>query len=627
MQDVIRLLPDALANQIAAGEVVQRPASVVKELLENSVDAGSQQIRLIVKEAGKTWIQVIDDGCGMSETDARMCFERHATSKLRSTEDLFNIYTLGFRGEAMASIAAVAQIEMKTRSEDKENGTLLQIEGSKVITQEPCVTNRGTNIIVKNLFFNVPARRNFLKTNSVEFRHIIEEFQRVALAYPHVALSLYHEDQEIYNLKSGNIAQRIIGIFGKNYKEQILPCSEEMPAVQLKGYIGKPEAAKKTRGEQFFFVNNRFIKNSYLHHAVMTAYEGLLAAETFPFYAIYLDIEPKKIDINVHPTKTEIKFEDERIIYAVIQASVRKALGKNNVKSSLDFDLDANFMLAGRLNVEEYKADEEKNAEEDKPYTPSNYQKTSDYVSFVQASKEQSFLANWEKLYEIEEDANVDLQALFGEPTHEINQNTTTTLGSKVNQSVLEEPNDKKLFQLLNSFIVSQVQSGLLLIDQQLASERILYERFVTDLEERHGFSQQLLFPVRIQLSTADMMLLTELETELLALGFVIEPMDKNTVALKGVPTDLHPIKEQAILEQVLENYKMNKANVNLPKRDKLAIAMAKQASCKRGSLLTNAEMQAIIAQLFACHNANYTPTGQRTFMVLGLEQLDMWLA
>jgi len=627
MQDVIRLLPDALANQIAAGEVVQRPASVVKELLENSVDAGSQQIRLIVKEAGKTWIQVIDDGCGMSETDARMCFERHATSKLRTTEDLFNIYTLGFRGEAMASIAAVAQIEMKTRSEDKENGTLLQIEGSRVITQEPCVTNRGTNIIVKNLFFNVPARRNFLKTNSVEFRHIIEEFQRVALAYPHVALSLYHEDQEIYNLKSGNIAQRIIGIFGKNYKEQILPCSEEMPAVQLKGYIGKPEAAKKTRGEQFFFVNNRFIKNSYLHHAVMTAYEGLLAAETFPFYAIYLDIEPKKIDINVHPTKTEIKFEDERIIYAVIQASVRKALGKNNVKSSLDFDLDANFMLAGRLNVEEYKVDEENNTIDNKPYTPSNYQKTSDYVSFVQASKEQSFLANWEKLYEIEEDTNVDLQALFGEPTHEIDQNTTTTLGSKVNQSILEEPNDKKLFQLLNSFIVSQVQSGLLLIDQQFASERILYERFVTDLEERHGFSQQLLFPVRIQLSTADMMLLTELETELLALGFVIEPMDKNTVALKGVPTDLHPIKEQAILEQVLENYKMNKANVNLPKRDKLAIAMAKQASCKRGSLLTNAEMQAIIAQLFACHNANYTPTGQKTFMVLGLDQLDMWLA
>jgi DNA mismatch repair protein MutL len=627
MQDVIRLLPDALANQIAAGEVVQRPASVVKELLENSVDAGSQQIRLIVKEAGKTWIQVIDDGCGMSETDARMCFERHATSKLRTTEDLFNIYTLGFRGEAMASIAAVAQIEMKTRSEDKENGTLLQIEGSRVLTQEPCVTNKGTNIIVKNLFFNVPARRNFLKTNSVEFRHIIEEFQRVALAYPHVALALYHEDQEIYNLKSGNIAQRIIGIFGKNYKEQILPCSEEMPAVQLKGYIGKPEAAKKTRGEQFFFVNNRFIKNSYLHHAVMTAYEGLLAAETFPFYAIYLDIEPKKIDINVHPTKTEIKFEDERIIYAVIQASVRKALGKNNVKSSLDFDLDANFMLAGRLNVEEYKADEEKNTVENQPHTPSNYQKTSDYVSFVQVSKEQSFLANWEKLYEIEEDTNVDLQALFGEPTHETDQNTTTTLGSKVNQSILEEPNDKKLFQLLNSFIVSQVQSGLLLIDQQFASERILYERFVTDLEERHGLSQQLLFPVRIQLSTADMMLLTELETELLALGFVIEPIDKNTVALKGVPTDLHPIKEQAILEQVLENYKMNKANVNLPKRDKLAIAMAKQASCKRGSPLTNAEMQAIIAQLFACHNANYTPTGQKTFMVLGLDQLDMWLA
>jgi DNA mismatch repair protein MutL len=627
MQDVIRLLPDALANQIAAGEVVQRPASVVKELLENSVDAGSQQIRLIVKEAGKSWIQVVDDGCGMSETDARMCFERHATSKLRTTEDLFNIYTLGFRGEAMASIAAVAQIEMKTRSEDKENGTFLQIEGSKVITQEPCVTNRGTNIIVKNLFFNVPARRNFLKTNSVEFRHIIEEFQRVALAYPHIALALYHDDQEVYNLKAGNIAQRIIGIFGKHYKEQILPCSEEMPAVQLKGYMGKPEAAKKTRGEQFFFVNNRFIKNSYLHHAVMTAYEGLLPAETFPFYAIYLDIEPKKIDINVHPTKTEIKFEDERIIYAVIQASVRKALGKNNVKSSLDFDLDANFMLAGRLNVEEYKIEDDKNTAENKPYTSPNHQKTSDYVSFVQSSKEQSFLANWEKLYEIEEDTNVDLQILFGEPTHEIDQSTTTTLGSKVNQNLSEEPNDKKLFQLLNSFIVSQVQSGLLLIDQQFASERILYERFVTDLEERHGLSQQLLFPVRIQLSTADMMLLTELETELLALGFVIEPMDKNTVALKGVPTDLHPIKEQAILEQVLENYKMNKANLNLPKRDKLAIAMAKQASCKRGNTLSNAEMQAIIAQLFACHNANYTPTGQKTFMVLSLEQIDMWLA
>jgi DNA mismatch repair protein MutL len=646
MQDLIRLLPDSLANQIAAGEVVQRPASVVKELLDNSIDAGSKIIRLLVKDAGKTWIQVIDDGGGMSEVDARMCFERHATSKLRSTEDLFNIRTLGFRGEAMASIAAVAQVEMKTKQESQEMGVLVQIEGSKIVKQEPCQTANGTNIMVKNLFYNIPARRNFLKTNSVELRHIIDEFIRAALAYSEIAFAFYVDDQEMYNLKGGNIAQRVVALFGKNYKELIIPCSEELPNLKLKGYIGKPELAKKTRGEQFLFTNNRFIKHAYLHHAVMTGYEGLLPADTFPFYALYMEIDPQKIDINVHPTKTEIKFDDERVVYAVIHAAVKKSLGKSHVISPIDFDLDANYIFSGKLRTEENEQenDQESNQNNEngfekegnhKPYLdilaqqttkPSNKQNFSDqkdYTNFTRTASYQSYLKNWETLYQQteEEEEETDLfgsvtltsafsQANFGNEPIEIANTKNEIVG------------EKSTFQLHNCFIMSQIKSGVLLIDQQAASERILYERFSQELDKRHGASQQLLFPQLIQLTTADLMVLTELETELPALGFSIEILDKNTIKVKGIPTELRNTNEKSLLEGLIEQYKTQKTSLQMPKRELIAVAMAKQAALKRGTTLVAAEMSGLIAELFACQNPNYTPDGKKTFVILSIEKL-----
>jgi DNA mismatch repair protein MutL len=640
MQDIIRLLPDSLANQIAAGEVVQRPASVVKELLENSVDADSKNIRLIVKEAGKTWIQVIDDGKGMSEIDARMCFERHATSKLKTTDDLFNILTFGFRGEAMASIAAVAQVEMKTRQDQEELGTKIVIEGSKVIAQEACQTSEGTNLIVKNLFFNVPARRNFLKTNSVELRHIIDEFIRVALAYPEVAMSLYVEDDEMYNLKSGNIAHRIVGLFGKTYKEQIIPCSEEIPAIKIKGYIGKPEIAKKTRGEQFIFANNRFIKHSYLHHAIMTGYEGILPPDTFPFYAIYIEIDPKKIDINVHPTKTEIKFEDEKVIYAIINAAVKRALGKSHVVSPLDFDLDANYMLAGRLKTEtEYNLQSDKEIDKQtnnltqQPYNPFDRTQTTSinkksitsnsYTNFRNTT-EQNYLKNWEMLYqENKETAEEDLenqQDLFA-----------ITLTSAISQTQNPETkttiqSERTVFQLHNAFIISQVKSGLLLIDQQAASERILYERFIHELDKKHGVSQRLLFPQTLQLSTADIIVLTELESELPALGFEIETLSNNTICLKGIPADLRNVNEKSMLEGLIEQYKMNRSTIQIPKYEAISMAMAKQFAVRRGTVLVQAETSALIAQLFACQNPNYTADGKKVFAILDMNSLDSLL-
>ena len=370
MLNVIQLLPDSIANQIAAGEVVQRPASVVKELLENSVDAKAKSIQVIIREAGRNLIQIVDDGAGMTETDARMSFERHATSKIRTSDDLFRIRTMGFRGEALASIAAVSQIEMRTRRAEEELGTLIRIEGSDIKAQESISCLPGTNLLIKNLFFNVPARRNFLKSNSVEMRHILDEFQRVALANPEVTFSLFHNDQEIYNLPAGKLSRRIIDMFGKNYREQLNHCDEQTPYVTVHGYIGKPESAKKARNEQFFFVNNRFVKHNYLHHAVVGAYEGTLPEGSHPFYVLFIEIDPSHIDINIHPTKTEIKFDDERSVYAIMMAAVRKAVGVYNLSPSLDFESDVNFLSGGRGNSSR-KAPIVENKPEAKPITAS----------------------------------------------------------------------------------------------------------------------------------------------------------------------------------------------------------------------------------------------------------------
>jgi DNA mismatch repair protein MutL len=609
MSDIIRLLPDSLANQIAAGEVVQRPASVVKELLENAVDAGGKHIQLIIKEAGKTLIQVIDDGSGMSETDARMSFERHATSKIKTVEDLFQIRTLGFRGEALASIAAVAQVEMKTKTLENELGTFLHISGSQVLEQSPVQCSSGTSIAVKNLFFNVPARRNFLKSNPIELKHIIDEFQRIALINPEVDFTFYHNDTEVYNLRRGKLAHRIVGIFGKNYKQNLIPCEEDLPSISVKGYIGKPEFAKKTRGEQFFFANNRFIKHGYLNHAVVTAFEGLLPEDSFPFYVLLIDTDPHKLDVNVHPTKTEVKFEDERSAYALIRAAVRQALGKHHLAPKMDFDLDTNFAEKGKLqhHQDEEYVDWQKELE--------GMPLSSHYTQFRGNARQESNLKHWEHLYNFDEEVR---QVLESKQNH-LNQVETLTFVSEKGKSNAEE--GKKSFQLHNRFIISQVKSGMMLIDQQAAHERILYERFLQNMQGGKSAVQQLLFPETFELNPANIALLAEMEWELRNLGFDYQTKD-NQLIVSGIPANLPVSIEARLLEQLIEQAKYSDT-LNLGKVEKIALMMSKKMAMKPATYLAEAEMTALIDQLFACANPNYTPEGRKILRILGLEEIE----
>ncbi|MBD8488470.1 DNA mismatch repair endonuclease MutL [Echinicola sp. CAU 1574] len=619
MSDIIQLLPDAIANQIAAGEVVQRPASALKELLENSIDAGASDVHVLVKEAGKMLIQVIDNGKGMSLTDARMSFERHATSKIRNSEDLFAIKTFGFRGEAMASIAAVAQVEMKTRPQGEELGTQICIEGSEIKKQEPVVCPQGTSIAVKNLFFNVPARRNFLKSNPVEMKHIVEEFQRVALSYPGISFSLTHNDMELFRLSPGKLSQRIVGIFGKNYQGQLVACEEDTPHVTIKGYVGKPENAKKSRGEQYFFVNNRFIKSNYLNHAVSNAYEGLMASDQHPFYVLFLEIDPSHIDINVHPTKTEIKFDDERTIYSVVRAGVKQALGAHNVVPTLDFSLDVNF-------TETWKNDEVRKEE---------VSRENSYKTYSSPSFKKQDTSGWEKLFEGGKNSASDLsQDAFKEgassPSIE-----TLTFSSKANDEEKEalqpeqalhfpqeETNTGTTFQVEMSYIVAQLGNGMLLLDQQASHERILYERYLKQLKNSGGASQQCLFPQSINVSPADFALVMDLHDELTNLGFVVEEFGKNTLLIKGVPADIQINNEKALFEGLLEQFKHFKSELSLDNKENLARSLAKKSSIKKGAKLNSQEMETIVGQLFACQNPNYGLSGNKTFIKLDLTRI-----
>jgi DNA mismatch repair protein MutL len=605
MSDIIQLLPDAIANQIAAGEVVQRPASALKELLENAVDAGATQVKILIKDAGKSLIQVIDNGKGMSLTDARMSFERHATSKIRTSEDLFKIKTFGFRGEALASIAAVAQTEMKTRLKGQELGTYLQVEGSEVKKQEPVACPEGTSLLVKNLFFNVPARRNFLKSNPVEMRHLVEEFERVALSYPQIAFSFFQNDMELYQLQSSNLSQRIVGIFGKAYQTQLVTVQEETPHLQIKGYIGKPESAKRTRGEQFFFVNNRFIKNNYLHHAVTNAYEGLMAADMQPFYVLFLEIDPSHIDINVHPTKTEIKFDDERTVYAVVRSAVKQALGAHNVVPTLDFSLDVNY-------AEKFKEDQQKQHE---------LNQENRYRSFQQPDLRTKSVLGWQQLFEGHQPPQ-SIQA----PEKDI-----LTFPSKANEQgnhiSLDFPESRDemgtTFQVECNYIVAQMSTGMLILEQQAAHERILYERYLRQLNKNAGVSQQCLFPQHIQLSNADFALVMDIREELHNLGFVIEVFGKDTLLIQGVPADIQVTNEKALFEGLLEQFKHFKSELSLDKRENLARSLARRSGLKRGTKLSPSEMEAIVGQLFACDNPNYGPGGNKTFVKLDLQKIN----
>lgn len=618
MTDVIQLLPDAIANQIAAGEVIQRPASVVKELIENAIDAGSKSIKLVVKDAGKSLIQVIDNGCGMSETDARMCFERHATSKIRQANDLFSIRTMGFRGEAMASIAAIAQVELKTRRKTDEVGVKIQIEGSAVKKQEACQTPVGTSIAVKNLFFNVPARRNFLKTNAVEMRHIIDEFQRIALAHPEVFFSLHHNRVELFHLPAANLRQRIVGVFGGNTNKKLVPVGEETDILRLNGFVGKPEFAKKTRGEQFFFVNNRFIKSGYLHHAIMGAYEEVLQKDTYPFYVIFIDIQPALIDINVHPTKQEIKFEDERLVYNYLKVSVRHALGQYSVMPSIDFNQEISFSNFG-LNIPRSKEfDAEDKSNQSTSSTPKK-ETPSLFMSEEEAIRQRNNKINWEKLYEGLDDFEVK---------REDNQEPVTIESQWSEQGTLDDEKQnftkkqKVPYQIHNRYIVSQLKSGFLLIDQQNAHERILYERFLQKSISQEIASQKLLFPKTISLSVADAAILKPILGEINQLGFDVQEFGQETFVIHGVPAALKNVDEQAAIESLLEQYK-NGIEMNANVHENVARSMAVSMSIKRGQRLEVSEMKHLIDELFACEVPFKGLNCQPCFVTYDLDDLE----
>ncbi len=601
MSDIIQLLPDAVANQIAAGEVVQRPASAVKELIENAIDAGADKIRLIVKDGGKSLIQVIDNGCGMSITDARLCFERHATSKIRKADDLFAIRTMGFRGEALASIAAIAHVELKTRRVEDELGTLIEIAGSDVVRQEPEALPTGTSISIKNLFYNIPARRNFLKSNAVEMRHIVEEFQRTALAYPHIYFTLHSDGQELFQLPAESLKQRVVHVFGNSYNQRLVPVAEETTIINLKGFIGKPEYAKKTRGEQYFFVNNRYVKDPYLNHAVVKAYEGILAADSFPLYVLFIEIDPAKIDINVHPTKTEIKYEDERAIYAILQSAVKRSLGRYNITPTLDFNQETGFSrMISPKPLEEI--------------TPPSITFNPDYNPFdngkpAEGRRPSPVPDQWETLYQITE-KRIDTQL----PLHGEEQ------GNVVESA---RPTRKQPFQLHNRYIMSQIHSGFILIDQQAAHERILFEQFRQQQENRQGASQQSLFPQTVAFSGSDYQLINDLLPDIRALGFQIREFGKNTFVVEGIPADLTTgLDEREVLDRLLEDYKHNQSRLKLPKREQLARSLARHAAIRPGMELTTEDMADLIDRLFACEMPNVSLNGRPIILTFTLQEL-----
>jgi DNA mismatch repair protein MutL len=664
MLNIIQLLPDSIANQIAAGEVVQRPASVVKELLENSVDAKAKSVQVIIREAGRTLIQIVDDGSGMTETDARMSFERHATSKIRSSDDLFRIRTMGFRGEALASIAAVAQIEMRTRRAEEELGTLIRIEGSDIKAQESISCLPGTNLLIKNLFFNVPARRNFLKSNSVEMRHIIDEFQRVALANPEVAFSLFHNDQEIYNLPAGKLSRRIVDMFGKSYREQLNFCEEQTPYVTVHGYIGKPESARKARNEQFFFVNNRYIKHNYLHHAVVGAYEGTLPDGSQPFYVLFIDIDPSHIDINIHPTKTEIKFDDERSVYAIMMAAVRKAVGVYNLAPSLDFELDVNFLTGSRPDATQpsvgVKGTSANNTESHlpRPVTPSwssgtgtsAKEQTSSRTDSLDKAAGSSFdipkrpsVNNWQTLYEgisspdtpvrpagSADDAGDWLGA--SKPAPSGSDSESITLGSRANQLQMGlEPvgedtpaltEDEHIIQVQNRYLLAPVKSGVMLIDQRRAYERILYDQFHAALTKQNGASQQLLFPKTVTLMPVDFQLALDLREDLIHLGFEFDELGANTFIIRGVPTLTMGENEEDLFTNLLAQLRADTGRLKLDKIESMARSLSRRSALHHLTRLSATECRSLVNQLFISANPSYTPMGEPVMVMLTLDKI-----
>ncbi len=615
--NIIQLLPDSIANQIAAGEVIQRPASAVKELLENAVDAKATEIKLIIKDAGKVLVQVIDNGIGMSITDARLCFERHATSKIKTAADLFKLRTMGFRGEALASIAAIAQVELKTRRAEDTLGTCIIIEGFEVKSQEPTQSSVGTQISVKNLFYNVPARRNFLKSFPVETKHILDEFTRVALAYPNIFFSLHHNNDEIYHLPAGNLKTRIASLFGKDSGSKIVAVEEDTDILKINGFIGKSEFARKTRGEQFFFVNDRFIKSSYLNHAVMTAYQDILPKDSFPFYVLFLEINPEKIDVNVHPTKQEIKFEDERIIYTLLLTSIKHSLGKYAVKPTLDFEAESEIVRRDFTNysVDTTKSEHTRNVEAVRT------------VSGFQPKLDASNLKNWQKLY----DGIATIRFENAEPDaldREMNSNDTSIqsafLPKKENLFTSEAQQFAALQQLYSNYILVQTDENYVLLNQRLSSERVLFEYYLASLTENPATTQTILFPIRLHLSGQDAVLLQVLLPELTNLGFdIISDKEEDVFSIKGYPAHLNADEaSQNLLELMLENYKSD-VQFSINSKERLAASLAQTTAVKRNKNLTKSEMQNLVDSLFKCKSPNFSPEGKKCFIEITKEFID----
>jgi DNA mismatch repair protein MutL len=603
MSDIIKLLPDSVANQIAAGEVIQRPASVVKELMENAIDAGASTINVNIKEAGRTLIQVNDNGCGMSPADASMAFERHATSKISAAKDLFAIRTLGFRGEALASIAAIAEVDLKTRRVEDEVGTEIRIHGSELKGQEPVSCPPGSNFMVRNLFYNVPARRKFLKANTTEFRHIVNEFYRVALTNPELGFSLTHNQTEIYSLPSSQIKQRIINLFGKNMSQVLIPLQTETSIVKINGYLGKPEAARKTFGEQFFFVNRRFMRHSYFHKAIMEAYEQVLPPDTIPSYFLYLEADTESLDINIHPTKTEVKFEDERSIYQILHAAAREALGKNSMVPSLDFNKE------GDIDIPVLRKDTEISIPRERinpDYNPFEEEGGRQPYQAREETANQAKYSHWESLFE-----DID------KSERKISEALAENVGPGADRR------ESNLFQFKQKYILLAVKSGLMVVDQQRAHERILYDRFLMEASQDKPSAQQDLFPRKVELNAADHAVLIEIFDDICKLGFDISDLGNHSIEIKGIPADLSDEDPSLWLDHFLKEF-MEKGGDIRGERDRMiASALARTGAIKHGKVLMPMEMRELLDQLFACAEPGFTPEGKTVFRILPLEDID----
>ena len=595
MDNLIKLLPEHVANQIAAGEVVQRPSSVVKELLENSIDSGAKKISLLIKESGRTLIQVVDNGCGMSEKDALICFQRHSTSKITNAADLFNLSTKGFRGEALASIAAISHTELITKTKSNEIGTFIKIEGNKITQNKPIVSNEGSSISVKNLFYNVPARRNFLKSDNVEVRHIINEFHRVALAHPEIHFEFDNNDNQLFSLPISNIRQRIVNIFGSKSNEKLVPVNETTEVLKLSGFIFKPEFSKKSRGEQFFFVNNRFIKSPYLNHAVNSAFEGLINTGYNASYFLFLDVDPKRIDINIHPTKTEIKFDDDHTIYAILRSAIKHSLGQFNISPILDFDRDKNL---------------------DIPYkyasmSSSNNIEVEVNHNFNPFDKSQNEL-NFKDLNQSQDNQQLEYSAFQGD------LNSQLDLDDDLNHE-----SNSSVFQLKNKYLVNKIKSGLVIINQNRAHQRILYENFLKYITVQGNDSQKLIYPIDVQLSIKEIAIIENFKTQLNNSGFLFDTINNDTLSFSSLPSSIEKDNLESIIRSLLDNITNEIPDDNFSQTDMISKSLSKSMAIKNGQHLSVNEMDFIVNGLFACKEPNTSPFNKRTYITLTKEDLD----